>query len=33
HKLMKIATTEDFADKVTEAAYNQSMTKKSAVTF
>ena len=33
HKLLKIATTEDFTDKVQKAAYNQSMVKKSAVTF
>jgi SagB-type dehydrogenase family enzyme len=33
HKLLKIATTEGFADKAVSAAYNQNMVKKSAVTF
>ncbi len=33
HKLMKIATTEDFTDKITKAAYNQSAMYSSAVTF
>ncbi len=33
HKLMKIITTEEFTDKVTKAAYNQSAIHSSAVSF